>query len=115
MKVFILSSLTEKSKRKLNKIKIKRKNRKRLPQEEPIIINIYRYNFLIYQTEKMDYDKHYKYAKLRIALILVVLTGIRINTLLPLIRWSIINIIDHNEAFVNKWLEKYFKKIMERF
>ena len=31
------------------------------------------------------------------------------------LRWSITNIINHNEALVNRWLEKYFKKIMERF
>lgn len=62
--------------------KIKRKNRQRLPKREPITTDIY--NFLIDQTETMDYQNRYISARLRLALALLAITGIRISELLPL-------------------------------
>ena len=62
--------------------KIKRKKRKRLPKREPVTTDIY--NFLIIQTETIDYQNRYRAARLRIALALLAVTGIRISELLPL-------------------------------
>jgi integrase len=62
--------------------KIKRKNRKPLPKREPITTDIY--NFLISQTEIIDYQNRYRAARLRLGLALLAITGIRISELLPL-------------------------------
>ena len=42
------------------------------------------YNFLISQTEIIDYQNSYRAARLRLALALLAITGIRISELLPL-------------------------------
>lgn len=57
--------------------KIKRKNRRRLPKREPITTDIY--NFLISQTEIIDYQNRYKAARLRLALALLVIDGKILN------------------------------------
>ena len=61
----------------LEQNKIKRKNRKRLrfPKREPITTDIY--NFLISQTETIDYQNRYRAARLRLALVLLAITGHR--------------------------------------
>ena len=53
---------------------------------------------LIDQTEKMDYSSCYKAAKLRIALVLLVVTGIRINEPLPL------KICQFKTLFAESWI-----------
>ena len=60
-----------------NKIK-----RKWLPKREPVTTDIY--NFLISQTDTIDYQNRYRTARLRITLALLAVTGIRISELLPL-------------------------------
>jgi integrase len=62
--------------------KIKRKNRKRLPKREPITTDIYQ--FLIDQTNTIEYYNLYTAARLRLALTLLVVTGIRISERLRL-------------------------------
>lgn len=61
---------------------LKRRNRHRLLKREPVRTEIY--NFLINQTETIDYQNRYRAARLKIALTLLAVTGIRISELLPL-------------------------------
>ena len=67
--------LVEQKKEKWNK-------RKRLPKKQPITIEIYK--VLIEESDKLSYAKSYRGVRLRIALALLVVTGIRISELLPL-------------------------------
>ena len=62
--------------------KEKRKNRKRSPMREPITAEIY--DSLIKSSQKMKYSNLYQSARLRLALTLLLVTGIRISKLLPL-------------------------------
>ena len=62
--------------------KEKRKNRKRLPKREPITKEIY--DSLIQSSQKWKYSNLYQSARLRLALALLLVTGIRISELLPL-------------------------------
>lgn len=56
----------------------RRKNQKRAPKREPI------YQFLIKESEKIDSKSRFRAARLRLALSLLLVTGIRISELLPL-------------------------------
>ena len=62
--------------------KEKRKNRKRLPKREPSTVEIY--DSLIQSFQKFKYSNLYQSARLRLALALLLVTGIRISELLPL-------------------------------
>jgi len=62
--------------------KEKRKNRKRLSKREPITVEIY--DSLIKSSRKLKYSNLYQSARLRLALALLLVTGIRISELLPL-------------------------------
>ena len=62
--------------------KEKRKNQKRLPKREPITIEIY--DSLIQSSQKFKYGNLYQSARLRLALALLFVTGIRISELLLL-------------------------------
>ena len=62
--------------------KEKWKKRKRLQKRDPITIEIYR--IFIEESYKLSYTKSYRGARLRIALVLLFVTGIRISELLPL-------------------------------
>ncbi len=62
--------------------KEKRKNRRRLPKREPITTEIY--DLLIQSSQKFKYSNLYQSARLRLALALLLVTGIRISELLPL-------------------------------
>jgi integrase len=62
--------------------KKKWKERKRLPEKQPINIEIYK--ILIEESNKLSYAKSYRGVRLRIALALLVVTGIRLSELLPL-------------------------------
>jgi integrase len=68
--------------RLLQKKKEKWKNRRRLPKREPITTEIY--DSLIKSSQKLKYSNLYKSARLRLALALLLVTGIRISELLPL-------------------------------
>lgn len=68
--------------RLINEQRIKRKSRKRLPKRDPITKESY--NFLISETYKLNYGKTFRGARLRIALSLLLVTGVRISELLPL-------------------------------
>jgi len=62
--------------------KEKRKNRRRLPKREAITVEIY--DWLIQSSQKFKYSNLYQSARLRLALALLLVTGIRISELLPL-------------------------------
>lgn len=62
--------------------RIRRKKRKRLPKREPITKEIY--DFLISEAEAVSYSNSFRGARLRLALALLLVTGIRIGELLPL-------------------------------
>jgi integrase len=59
--------------------RIRRKNRKRLPKREPITKEIYQ--FLIREAESLPYSNSFRGARLRLALALLLVTGIRIGEL----------------------------------
>lgn len=62
--------------------KEKRKNRKGLPKRQPITPETYK--FLIENSEKLSYAKSYRGSRLRLALALLLVTGIWVGELLPL-------------------------------
>lgn len=62
--------------------KEKWKTRRRLPKREPITKEIY--DLLIQSSQKWRYSNLYQSARLRLALALLLVTGIRISELLPL-------------------------------
>ncbi|MDX5585575.1 MAG: tyrosine-type recombinase/integrase [Aureibaculum sp.] len=68
--------------RLLQEKKEKWKNRRRLPKREPITVEIY--DSLIKSSQKLKYGNLYQSARLRLALALLLITGIRISELLPL-------------------------------
>ena len=76
--------------------KEKRKNRRRLPKREPITIEIY--DSLIQSSQKFKYSNLYQSARLRLALALLLVTGIRISELLLLKRNQVENL------FTNHWI-----------
>ena len=57
------------------------KNRTRLPKREPITKEIY--DFLISETKALNYSNSFRGSRLRLALALLTVTGIRISELLP--------------------------------
>jgi len=76
--------------------KEKRKNQKRLPKREPITIEIY--DSLIQSSQKFKYSNLYQSARLRLALALLFVTGIRISELLPLKMNQV------ESLFTNHWI-----------
>ena len=83
LEIILANLYAKKKQEKINQEKkLKRKNRNRLPKREPITTEIY--NFLINQTETIDYQNRYRAARLRLALALLAVTGIRISELLRL-------------------------------
>jgi len=68
--------------RLLQEKKEKWKTRRRLPKREPITKEIY--DSLIQSSQKWKYSNLYQSARLRLALALLLVTGIRISELLPL-------------------------------
>jgi len=72
----------EERERLMQEKKEKWKNRKRLPKREPITTEIY--DSLIKSSQKLKYSNLYQSARLRLALALLLVAGIRISELLPL-------------------------------
>lgn len=62
--------------------RLRRKNRKRLPRREPITQELY--EFLIEEVNATNYGNSFKGARLRLALSLLLVTGVKISELLPL-------------------------------
>lgn len=62
--------------------KLRRKNRKRLPKRQSITYEIYQ--ILIEDSKKLRYANTYRGARLRLALALMAVTGVRVSELLPL-------------------------------
>lgn len=60
----------------------RRKKRKRLPKREPMTKQIYQ--FLLEESKELDYRSRFRAARIRIALSLLTVTGVRISELLPL-------------------------------
>jgi site-specific recombinase XerD len=75
--------------------KERRKKRKRLPAKDPITEEIYEY--LIEKAEK-DCRETYQGARLRLALALLVVTGVRISELLPL------KVAELENLFAKSWI-----------
>ena len=82
--------------RLIEKKKEKRKNQKRLPKREPITMEIY--DSLIQSSQKFKYSNLYQHARLRLALALLFVTGIRISELLPLKMNQV------ESLFTNHWI-----------
>ena len=82
--------------RLIEKKKEKRKNQKRLPKREPITMEIY--DSLIKSSQKFKYSNLYQRARLRLALALLFVTGIRISKLLPLKMNQV------ESLFTNHWI-----------
>jgi integrase len=80
----------------LEEKKEKWKNRRRLPKREPITIEIY--DSLIKSSQKFKYRNLYQSARLRLALALLLVTGIRISELLPLKMKQV------ESLFTNHWI-----------
>jgi site-specific recombinase XerD len=78
------------------KQKEKRKNRKRLPKRQPITPEIY--EKLIEESKRVSYSTSYRGSRLRLALALLTITGIRISELLPLTMGQVQNL------FANHWI-----------
>ena len=76
--------------------KEKWKNRRRLPKREPITIELY--DSLIQSSQKFKYSNLYQSARLRLALALLLVTGIRISELLPLKMKQV------ESLFINHWI-----------
>ena len=76
--------------------KEKRKNRRRLPKREPITVEIY--DSLIQSSQNFKYSNLYQSARLRLALALLLVTGIRISELLPLQMNQV------ESLFTNHWI-----------
>ena len=76
--------------------KEKRKNRRRLPKREPITVEIY--DSLIQSSQNFKYSNLYQSARLRLALALLLVTGIRISELLPLKMKQV------ESLFTNHWI-----------
>ena len=77
--------------------KEKWKNRRRLPKREPITREIY--DSLIESSQKL---KLYQGARLRLALALLLVTGIRISELLPLKMKQVESIFTHNWISIDR-------------
>jgi len=86
----------KKRERLLQEKKEKWKNRRRLPKREPITAEIY--DSLIQSSQKLKYRNLYQSARLRLALALLLVTGIRISELLPLKMKQVENL------FTNHWI-----------
>jgi len=82
--------------RSIEEKKEKRKNRRRLPKREPITTEIY--DSLIKSSQNFKYSNLYQSARLRLALALLLVTGIRISELLPLKMNQV------ESLFTNHWI-----------
>ena len=82
--------------RSIEEKKEKRKNRRRLPKREPITTEIY--DSLIQSSQNFKYSNLYQSARLRLALALLLVTGIRISELLPLKMNQV------ESLFTNHWI-----------
>jgi integrase len=82
--------------RSIEEKKEKRKNRRRLPKREPITTEIY--DSLIQSSQNFKYSNLYQSARLRLALALLLVTGIRISELLPLKMKQV------ESLFTNHWI-----------
>jgi integrase len=80
--------------------KEKWKNRKRLPKREPITREIY--DSLIESSQKFKYSNLYQSARLRLALALLLVTGIRISELLPLKMKQVESLFTHNWISIDR-------------
>src|SRR5210317_2265078 len=74
----------------------KRKNRRRLPKREPITVEIY--DSLIQSSRNLKSSNLYQSVRLRLALALLFVTGIRISELLPLKMKQV------GSLFINHWI-----------
>ena len=74
----------------------KRKNRKRLPKKEPLTEEIYEF---IIERSKLIHRDTYQGARLRLALAILAVTGVRISELLPLKIKQIEKLLTHS------WIE----------
>jgi len=100
-----------------------KKKRKRLAKRDPVTKEIY--DFLISETEKLSYTNSYRGARLRLALALLLVTGVRISELLPLRmkqvetlfekKWIAIDRSKREPTNHKGFLTKEGKKIIQEF
>lgn len=95
---FVRQQLQEKfeQERLMEEKRQRRKNRKRLPKRQPITSEIYQ--TLIKDSEKLSYAKSYRGARLRLALALMAVTGVRVSELLPIKMGQV------KSLFKNHWI-----------
>ena len=79
--------------------KRKRTNRKRLPVKDPVTEEIYEY---LIQRANNIYKETYQGARLRLALSLLVITGVRISELLPLTVDQLENLFRHSWIAIDR-------------
>ena len=84
----------------LEEKKEKWKNRRRLPKREPITREIY--DSLIQSSQKFKYSNLYQRARLRLALALLLVTGIRISEFLPLKMKQVESLFTHNWISIDR-------------
>ena len=118
----VLAELNELKKERQQKLSRKkaRANRKRLPKRDAVTPEIYQ--ALIQATESGNYNS-YTAARLRVALCLLAITGIRVNELLPLKvyqlktllteSWIKINRSKHGPSNYKAYLSKQGKQILK--
>lgn len=94
----VMEELQERKERErlIEEKKEKWKNRRRLPKREPITVEIY--DSLIQSSQNFKYSNLYQSARLRLALALLLVTGIRISELLPLTMKQV------ESLFINHWI-----------
>ena len=94
----VMEELQERKERErlIEEKKEKRKNRRRLPKREPITVEIY--DSLIQSSQNFKYSNLYQSARLRLALALLLVMGIRISELLPLTMKQV------ESLFLNHWI-----------
>lgn len=81
----------------IKKKRLERKNRKLQPIRQPVTKEIY--EILISESEVILYESKFRGTRLRLALVLLLVTGIRISELLPLKLYQI------KTLFVEHWIE----------
>jgi len=80
--------------------KEKWKNRRRLPKREPITPEIY--DSLIQSSQNFKYSNLYQSTRLRLALALLLVTGIRISELLPLKMKQVESLFTHHWISIDR-------------
>ena len=98
----LMQKLEEMNKEKMSieQAKLRRKNRKRLPKRDPITKEIF--GILINEFGTGNYKNAYTRSRTKIALTLLLITGVRISELLPLKAHQIATLFTHNQIAIDR-------------